>query len=277
MAKRTLVCIIAEARAAELTWPSFKKNVLAELDADLCLCVSDNKNYYPYNPYVQHAKHLFVEHEPMDWQKAYKDLAPSGDWEKLSQIGGQWLGPMFGQGGSSAILIYFRWLLLNHIITLDYDRYVITRSDFVWMCPHPPIELLDESFAWIPDGEHYGGVTDRHIVLSKDNLAKAINFLYDIMFEPKTLLAAMREAKPQDGWNLEQFIAFQLTRRKVPVRFFPYVMFAVRPEGGSTRWSIGDWSERLRCYIKYPWEYEEATRFSHDIKTRADWDWYLKP
>ena len=34
---------------------------------------------------------------------------------------------------------------------------------------------MDEKCIWIPDGEHYGGYTDRHVVLSKNNIESYLN------------------------------------------------------------------------------------------------------
>ncbi len=38
---KTLVCIIGQTRAHEITWNSFNKYVLKSLDADLALCVAE--------------------------------------------------------------------------------------------------------------------------------------------------------------------------------------------------------------------------------------------
>jgi len=40
-----------------------------------------------------------------------------------------------------------------------YDRFVITRSDFIWDCPHPPLSVLSPDAIWFPDGEYGGGLT----------------------------------------------------------------------------------------------------------------------
>ena len=49
-----------------------------------------------------------------------------------------------------------------------YDRVVHSRLEFVWLRPHPPLELLAKHAVWIPSGEdYYGGLNDRHAVLSR--------------------------------------------------------------------------------------------------------------
>ena len=50
---RTLVIVLSETRASELTFDSFKKNVIDELNADLCVCIGINPNYDYNNPFYK--------------------------------------------------------------------------------------------------------------------------------------------------------------------------------------------------------------------------------
>ena len=52
-----------------------------------------------------------------------------------------------------------------------YDRIVHSRLEYIWMAPHPPLELLDRRCAWVPDGEDFGGLNDRHAVLNREHAA----------------------------------------------------------------------------------------------------------
>ena len=42
---KNLVIILGETRSHELTFNSFKKNVIDELNADLCVCIGVKDNY----------------------------------------------------------------------------------------------------------------------------------------------------------------------------------------------------------------------------------------
>ena len=42
---KTLVIILSETRASELTFDSFKKNVIDTLNADLCVCIGVKPDY----------------------------------------------------------------------------------------------------------------------------------------------------------------------------------------------------------------------------------------
>jgi hypothetical protein len=68
---RTLVIVLSETRASELTFDNFKKNVLDELNADLCVCIGV-RPYYDYNdPFYKLAKYKFLYDEPEDFGDAF--------------------------------------------------------------------------------------------------------------------------------------------------------------------------------------------------------------
>ncbi len=49
-----------------------------------------------------------------------------------------------------------------------YERVIVSRLDFVWMGEHPSLSLLEPAAcAWVPAAENYGGLSDRHAVLSR--------------------------------------------------------------------------------------------------------------
>jgi hypothetical protein len=72
---RILVIILAETRASELTWKTFKKHVLNALNADLAVCVSDQSP--KDNPFMRAAKYTWLYPEPSDWAVVY-DICSGG-------------------------------------------------------------------------------------------------------------------------------------------------------------------------------------------------------
>ena len=284
MAISTLVCLLSETRANELTWDSFKRNVLDTLNADLALCISTPDGYDFSNNLWQNAKYKWVSPEYDDFSDGF-ELARKTDfpestcnWRRLLEIKDQWLGGIKDahnqHGGSAGILEYFRWFLWKNIrdekILEQYDRIIVTRSDFIWLCPHPPLDLLDETKVWIPRGEFHGGVTDRHAVLSRHNVGAYLNIIKPMLADTDNLYNRMNY---QNCWNLERYIKMRLDE-DVGVgntHFFPYIMYAVRAEGGSTRWSPGDWDNELGYSVKYRAELHAAREFAKIIKTPESW------
>jgi hypothetical protein len=279
--EKCLVCVLGQARSWRLTWPSFKRHVLENLEADLALCVGEDSQKVE-NPFFQHAKHVWEYPEIRDWGDAFDDLAdrfcrPRTEWRKLLQIKDQWLGGVLGenaQPGSGAILLFFRWFLVHNIrrngLIAEYDRFVITRSDYCYLAPHPPISLLKPDKIWIPWGEDYDGLTDRHIVLGKNDLYPALEIASDIVCDTENLFGVMSS---KTTWNIEQFIALQFRRRGImlKVRRFPPPMFTVREEQTTSRGSMGQYDSRVGMIVKYPAELEASLALSETIKTRDDW------
>ena len=84
----TLVCIIGNLRATEITWPSFLDLVLTPLQADLALCVPEG----PSTPYHERASYVWTVPVSRNWEAHYENLATllkaDRDWRKVLNVGG---------------------------------------------------------------------------------------------------------------------------------------------------------------------------------------------
>lgn len=285
--ERVLVCILAKTRAHDVTFASLKRFVLDELRADLALALTIDEHYDYLNPYWQHARYKWTAPEFEDYGDGYdwvqqrlcneRDVAPS-PWRRALEVGGEWSGRIKSEKKTqtaSAILPFCRWLLLNGLredgLLERYDRFVITRSDFVWLCPHPPLSVLAKECIWVPDGQHWGGVNDRHMIVSRSDVTKCLNGIEDILLEPDKLLEEMRH---KADWNDEQFLSHHLRRNGLlsRVRVFPYVMYTARsPRDDSNTWSTGYYEPQIGHFVKYRAEFHAARAFSRVIQTRGDW------
>lgn len=357
---KTLVIILSETRASELTFDNFKKNVIDELNADLCVCIGVTPEFNYDNPYYQLAKYKFLYNEPEDFGSAFEyaynmiiqdrpkyECLPNTNalfgklrhpeqsaqnityygntekienfdmfnddeiiihtkdfpdnlwknrvygikvsnnnnfvrqehvitykkplyWREFLKIKDQFLGGIKDKhnqhSGSAGILIFFRWFLLKNLMDNDlinkYDRFIITRSDFIYQLPHPKVEIMNENFIWIPDCEHYGGYTDRHVVLSQNNIESYLNILNNFVLKSNDYFIKMRNKM---DWNLERLIKFHLEQNNVShiVNHFPYVMYSVRNINGSTRWSPGILFKEFGYYIKYITEYDNSSYYKN--------------
>jgi len=275
---KTLVIILSETRASEITYNNFKENVLTPLNADLCICIGVRSNYDYTNPFYQDAIYRFLYDEPenyadafdyasADIQKEYPDHKLM-DWREYLKIPDQFMGGIKGPNqhpGSAGILLFYRWFLLKELVkngVLDkYDRFVITRSDFIYTMQHLPIHLLETESIWIPFGEHYGGYTDRHAILSRSNIQSYLTILPEMLLNHRHYYEKM-QANIGMGWNLERLIAFHLIEQGCTIKQIPYIMYSVRGTNGTTTWSMGEYSAEHGYYIKYPLEYMRANYYS---------------
>jgi len=155
-------------------------------------------------------------------------------------------------------------MIHNNLIN-KYDRFIITRSDFIFTLPHPKVELMNENYIWIPNCEHYGGYTDRHVVLSKNNIESYLNIFNNMVIRSNEYYIKM---KNYYNWNLEQLIKFHLEQNNVLhlVKEFPYIMYSVRNINGSTSWSVGNYSNELGYFIKYQSEYDKSTYYKSEFE-----------
>ena len=360
---KTLVIILSETRASELTYTSFKKNVIDELNADLCVCIGVKEDYDYNDPFFKEAKYKFLYNEPQDYSVAFdyaydvitegkskyeclqnvnqlygklqqptqyaEDITYYGNYENITNIDDfdddivvhtkdfpdslwknkvyimknykstnlvkqpfvntykkriywreflkikdQFLGgikdPHNQHPGSGGILIFYRWFLLKNLIDNDvinkYDRFIITRSDYIYQLPHPKVELLNKNCIWIPDCEHYDGYTDRHVVLSKSNIETYLNILNNLVLRSNEYFMIM---KNYSYWNLEKLIKLHLIHNNVShiVKEMPYIMYSVRNINGSTSWSVGQFSEKLGYYIKYQTEYDKSNYYKNKFES----------
>jgi hypothetical protein len=295
---KTLIVILSETRAHELTFGNIKENLINQLDADLCICIGIKNNYDYENGFFKLAKYKFLYDEPYDYSSAFdyanniileenninkKDFYLNNlHWRKFLEIKDQFLGGIKDDinehPGSAGILIFFRWFLLYNLIKNnlinEYDRFIITRSDYLYLSPHPNLDILDNNYIWIPNGEHYGGVTDRHVVISNKYIVKYLNILNSLVLKSNNYYDKL---KNYNNWNLERIIKFHLEQEEIfnKVRFFPYIMFAIRPLNGTTRWSTGEFNEKLNCYIKYYTEYNNALHYKNKLNLIIN-NYYIK-
>lgn len=277
-----LVIVLSETREHEHTFELFKNNLLDIMDADLCLCVANNHREDKNNPFYQHAKFIWSYDEPDDWGDAFdviqKKWGLHNNWRKLLEIKNQWLGGVKGcdeHPGSAGILLFFRIFLkasiLKHRVIDKYDRFIITRSDFMHRIPHVPLRLLGPEYIWIPNGEDYGGYTDRHIIAHRNDVLNVLSIGDRIITEPLKLHSEMAFSTK---WNLERFIKFSFAHLGLvhKIRRYPYTMYTVRSPGGHTRWKKGYFNERLGYYIKYKSEYASYKLASVFVNKHADWN-----
>lgn len=171
----------------------------------------------------------------------------------------QWLGLIAeaGHPAGSGMLIFYRWLALIKMEQLgllsQYRSIIITRSDYFYVAPHPPLSKLRPGTIYVPNVEWWGGVTDRHTVLHardahrllslaellvKMDSDKVIGKLRQMNFGHFDLKSQFRN-KP--GINLEQALMRWYQHLGVSVKAFPPVAFTVfdyNDTSNPSRWRV---------------------------------------
>lgn len=280
--ERCLVIILGQTRCYEKTFQNIKYNLIDKLNADVCVCVGANKSS-PTTPFHKISKYNFTITEPDDWGNSfdfmYKRIISKyptrtniPPWRDLLKIGNQWLGGIpdkHQHPGSAGILIFMRWFLMEMIKKHDlinlYDRFVITRSDYIYTLPHPSLKYLDKENIWIPYGEQYGGYTDRHVVISNRDIFSYLNIFETIILNNEF----QKILQINDELNLEQIIKLNLIYHKVNdrVKYFPYIMYTIKLHKEDTSWHKDSGHLYNGIYIKYIVEFESAVYYLNEYLT----------
>jgi len=122
-------------------------------------------------------------------------------------------------------------VLVSTRVAWMYDRFILTRSDHVYGCPHPKLE--DWNATYLPEGEDWGGVTDRYIICPRKDFLRAIDM--------KRIICEADSWGPKlaSKDNFEQLLGAFLADQGITFARFPRNMFNIRVYGDPSRWSIG--------------------------------------
>eukprot|EP00199_Chlamydomonas_sp_CCMP681_P001397 CAMPEP_0119103700 /NCGR_PEP_ID=MMETSP1180-20130426/2084_1 /TAXON_ID=3052 ORGANISM="Chlamydomonas cf sp, Strain CCMP681" /NCGR_SAMPLE_ID=MMETSP1180 /ASSEMBLY_ACC=CAM_ASM_000741 /LENGTH=682 /DNA_ID=CAMNT_0007088269 /DNA_START=215 /DNA_END=2263 /DNA_ORIENTATION=- len=259
-----LLIVIGTPRGGNVAWKSLHTHVLMPLQADLLIYfgktdpTSEHNNIslaYWKNLHDM-AQYVFYEQEHDDWgvvldQASLGQDSRPADWLPLCKFGPQWLGGVkrgCNHQAGSAIQLGFKYLVQQKLISTGlinrYDNFIYSRADFLYGCKYPPISTLDAHSIWIPEGEDYGGLEDRHMVMSRANILVALNVTHAIMSEPNRWIKLLQttDAGPA-GWNPEKILLLYYTHTQgVRVRRFKHPAFLVKGVADSARWLHGDGS-----------------------------------
>jgi hypothetical protein len=281
---RTLVCVQAQVRTADLTWSKFKENVLDALGADLALCIgdsiprSDGQVITPScdenNGFFHEAKYIWRYPEPTDWADAFDEMT-QGRCRYFLPIPGNWLGPTRTHIGTGGINTFFRWFLSQQIDDLmdKYDQIIITRSDYYWIKPHP---VLDLDHVWIPNGEFHGGLCDRHAVLPMRLAKEYLSIGSKLNLEHIEPLTAFFNSRPGAAWmlNNESYMYFMYMYYNLHTRvgFFPFKMFSVSIPSPNQSGINCEHPKYPGLLIRYPDELDDAEK---DDDSLIVWPWRI--
>ena len=212
-ANTTLVCVLGNLAGGSLAHESLVVNVLRPLSADLALMLSlDSREESESLLLARQAKYIWRPATPAGhltanrtrWSAIADALEPhwatalnaslnaSGvgrprpniwggvDWPPGGMTAAQ---PRTTLAGSGGVLMILRLLLLRNLDALarvggmSYHHVIVTRADHYFACAHPPVTAVRPGEYVIPEGEDYGGITDRHGVFHFDDRVRVLMML----------------------------------------------------------------------------------------------------
>ena len=231
-------------------WESLYKNVLDMNDADLAMIIGEESTnstqpIYPNNTITKRAKYIWTFPEYGDWMDAV-DLINGSEWRQTvlprfmkKQTDGLFGGFAGMDHGSGAIMMMMRWFLSQRLqadpnILKKYDRFVVTRSDHYYQCPHLfNLYDLSENSVFVPTGEDWGGLCDRHLVVSRENILAALDLMPALLRDP----AIVERAPGFNGGppNPEAILRDLFKVHNLTVKRFNRMMYTCATEKDTTR------------------------------------------
>ena len=258
---KTLVILIGSARGGEETWHTMYKYLLKPLSADLALLFGKTKN--KSSSLYSNAKFIWEIEEYADWWDYYKKYFSNRIYNIYEQNEIEGLGGGIKDfRGSGAIIFALRHFLKNNYKNelLNYDRIILTRSDFYYIDFHPK---LKNDFFYITEGEKYGGVSDRHHIFPSRMLNDilGINEYLDNQMNYNFLIS--KNLNPERAL-LEYFKNSGILTN---IRFCKRVQFIVAKKNESKRWSYtkGYKFKSNTLLIKYQKEYYTALKNKYGV------------
>lgn len=293
----TLVVVIATTRGHRLTWASFQRFVMTPLEADLALAVSDIA--LPdgvKNNFLGHAKYVWRVADPPnnDYGLYYNDIGlacfgrgfPPESAQYISRaFPYQWMGLILhsGQQAGSGALQFFRWLALYGLerdgLLKQYRHIVITRSDYLYMRPHPPVHHIKPGELMLPEGEDYDGITDRHTVMHVADAPRVLRISEMMVWGSKEEVVEYYRKHiftRFKSFNLEKVLLSWYTYLGMNITRFPPTAFVVMDEydGMKQRWKrsrnddVHDPLVPVPLHPKYHHEYDKIMKNLRHSKHR---------
>ena len=269
---RPLICFIGTLRALDMTADGLIKHLISALDADILFCLSRtsgcDESLIGLLPREKIVKVLFYEDADLGYENICDmlsskrmDVSPPYPWRKALKIDGNWLGGLSGISGSGMHLNYnlhklSEMLLSPLILAKNYTHFIVTRTDFQWLAPHPPLHLLDDRHVWIPEGEDYQGYNDRHAVCSRKNIAIYLKF-----FETMINGEAFDFLDPYKSLNHEYQLKLHLIYQGIRVGRFKNVAYLTGVQDAQTNCATVKTKlvDGVVYPCKYPGEVDSAT------------------
>jgi len=158
-----IVVLAGSPRGGKATWNSLIKNVLQPLNADLAICLARESLEETHLKNV--AKYIWTFEEPENWKEYYVNNFSGTNWLNYFLLGEEngMAGGIDNYSGSGSIVCALKDIIHKNYIDIieNYDYVIYSRFDQFYTDEHPS---FTGDHLWIPEGEDYFGVCDRHII-----------------------------------------------------------------------------------------------------------------
>ena len=158
-----LIILSGIPRGGHKTWASLVRNVQKPLNADIALLYGDK---FKISKYLRNQSRFDWQFkEPENWKDFYQERFQDESVLDFIKKGSEYgmAGGIDDFNGSGAIVQGFRMIVYENYLDelLKYDYIIYTRFDQYYVSTHPHFK---GDKLWIPKGEDYFGICDRHVI-----------------------------------------------------------------------------------------------------------------
>ena len=246
--KKYLTVLAGNPRGGEQTWESLYKYVIDHLDSDLAICTGDA--FVSKNSLFDKADFKWIFEEPVNWFSYYEENFNNNWYDFFS------LGKDTGLYNSGNIHFAIKDIILNNYIEIleSYEFIIYSRFDQFYTDYH--IDINDNSTnIWIPSGENYHGVGDRHAVVPVNDIRKFLS-ICEYVDSPDSI------KDPPEYLNCETAYKRFLNHTNLieNVKRYDRKQFTSSLKTDKSNWRIGIYSLYFykNLMIKYPDEFIDS-------------------
>ena len=276
-----LVIINGQIRGGSIAWKSVQEHLLDFYHADLAFIgppftPTEDKDLIAFR---NRAKYVWEQPELDDWGQVLDSIGNNSSWRELcthrisphcrshENVTWQFLGGVRNcHDGSAGILLAYRYLTLQKLlenqgaILNDYDWFIYTRADYVYLCSPQPLSYFSSNFLYTPYGQGSGGITDRHTYIPRHLVTRVLNITEHIVINWKFWFDRLCASK-SNYINLEKLLLEHLYMTGTHFKNFWHTAFTVRTAVDPSRWARGDEHHIMKKYklkVKYTSEVGDA-------------------
>lgn len=249
--KDYLVILAGSPRGGEATWRSLYKYVIDYLDADLALCCSDK--WDRNNSLFKKANYIWTFEEMDNYSKYYKKHF-NGSWKEYFDLSKDADGKETGLYSSGFVHFVFKDIVKKQYLDIlkQYKNIIYTRFDQFHTEYHPKIK---EDKIYIPEGEDYFGICDRHAGFPSKYSEKFLGICEYINHKDALLTK-------RDHINCETTFEDHLMHEGIAkkVKRYKRTQFTASLKNEHTNWRVAKYRVyfKKKLMMKYPGEFMKS-------------------
>ena len=205
------------------------------------------------------------------------EAAGTSDWKLLCdmvRLMGIYTGCESGKGfvGYGAVVLGYQHLIQRQLLRLQlvdsYDWFIVVRADYLHLCSFDSIESLDKRKVYVPEGERFGGYSDRFMLIPAQHVIQVLNVTSAFLGEWELVFDnLLKDASPRRVYNVEIIHMLYFLRIRLPITRFHQTAFAVRRAFGEIssdyegkRLQLDNFTDSFHLLVKFKMEYKQARR-----------------